>query len=169
MSSDDERLPELFVRGAAMYKAQLNAENPLGTMQSIEHALRGLDKAVADERERAARAEKMLGDFEAQSGKPFEHEARIKELLGRQAELNAALDLDKGERQIAPPAGEEEVPAGRSDTGADERASVVTQGPARSAEWQPRYRPDRIDEKNLDPRDKPASSRTGPIAPGTKF
>ena len=42
VSSDDERLPELFVRGAAMYKAQMNAENPLGTMQSVEHALRGL-------------------------------------------------------------------------------------------------------------------------------
>jgi len=103
--SDDERLPEPFIRGAGIYKAQLNAENPVGTMQSIEYALRGLDKAGVDERERAARAEKMLGDFQEQAGKPFEHEARLKELLGRQAELNAALDLDKGERQIAPPAG----------------------------------------------------------------
>jgi hypothetical protein len=107
-STDDERLPELFIRGAGIYKAQLNAENPVGTMQSIEYALRGLDKAVAEERERATRAEKMLGDFQEQAGKPFEHEARLKELLARQAELNAALDLDKGERQIAPPAGAEE-------------------------------------------------------------
>jgi hypothetical protein len=99
--SDDERLPELFILGTGIYKAQLNAENPVGTMQSIEYALRGLDKAVADERERKARAEKMLGDFQGQAGKPFEHEAWLKELLGRQAELNAALDLDKGERQIA--------------------------------------------------------------------
>ena len=106
--SDDERLPELFIRGSGIYKAQLNAENPVGTMQSIEYALRSLDKAVAEEREREARAEKMLGDFQEQAGKPFEHEARLKELLGRQAELNAALDLDKGERQIAPPAGAEE-------------------------------------------------------------
>ena len=37
---DDERLPELFIRGAGIYKAQLNAENPVGTMQSIEYALR---------------------------------------------------------------------------------------------------------------------------------
>jgi len=77
-------------------------------MQSIEYALRGLDKAVAEERDRAARAEKMLGDFQEQAGRPYEHEVRLKELLGRQAELNAALDLDKGERQIAPPAGAEE-------------------------------------------------------------
>jgi hypothetical protein len=43
-----------------------------------------------------------------QAGRPFEHEARLKELLVRQAELNAALDLDKGERQVAPPDGGEE-------------------------------------------------------------
>jgi hypothetical protein len=105
---DEERLPELFIRGAGIYKAQLNAENPVGTIQSIEYALRSLDKTVADEQERTARAEKMLGDFQEQAGRPYEHEGRLKELLLRQAELNAALDLDKGERQIAPPAGGEE-------------------------------------------------------------
>jgi hypothetical protein len=116
VSSDDERLPELFIRGAGIYKAQLNPENPVGTMQSIEHALRSPDKAASDERERTARAEKMLGDFQEQAGRPFEHEARLRELLARQAELNAALDLDKGERQIAPPAGGEEgVPGTESD------------------------------------------------------
>jgi hypothetical protein len=46
-------------------------------MQSIEHALRALDKTMADERERTARAEKMLGDFQEQAGKAFEHEARL--------------------------------------------------------------------------------------------
>ena len=71
----------------------------------IEYALRGLDKAVLEEREHAARAEKMLGDFQEQAGRPFEHEARLKELLALQAELNAALDLDNGERQVATPAG----------------------------------------------------------------
>jgi len=50
----------------------------------------------------------MLGDFQEQAGRPYEHEARLKELLSRQAELNAALDPDKGERQIAPAAGGEE-------------------------------------------------------------
>ena len=107
IDSDDERLPELFIRGGGIYKAQLNAENPLGTIQSIEYALRSLDKILGDERARAARAEKMLGDLEEQVGKPFEHEGRLKELLVRQAELNAALDLDKGERQVAPAAGAE--------------------------------------------------------------
>ena len=42
--------------GSRLYKAKLNAENPVDTVQSIEYALRGLDKAVAEEQERAARA-----------------------------------------------------------------------------------------------------------------
>jgi len=123
VSSDDERLPELFIRGAGIYKTQLNPENPVGTMQSIEHALRSLDKAALDERERTARAEKMLGDFQEQAGRPFEHETRLKELLVRQPELNASLDLDKGERQIAPPAAEsEDALESNQNGGADERA-----------------------------------------------
>jgi hypothetical protein len=33
-------------------------------------------------------------------GRVFEHEARLKELLAKQAQLNAALDLDKHEAQV---------------------------------------------------------------------
>jgi hypothetical protein len=43
---------------------------------------------------------------------PFEHEARIKELLVRQAQLNAALDLDKNKKQVAPPAEDDSGVAG---------------------------------------------------------
>jgi hypothetical protein len=39
-----------------------------------------------------------------EANKPFDHEARMKELLARQAQLNAALDLDKNETQVAPTA-----------------------------------------------------------------
>src|ERR1035438_10438608 len=122
IGSGEERLPELFIRGAGIYKAQLNAENPVGTMQSIEYALRALDKAAEDERERAARAEKMLGDFTEQAGRPYEHEAKLKDLLIRQAQLNALLDLDKGERQVAPDDRAEGRPEAEGDTGGDERA-----------------------------------------------
>jgi hypothetical protein len=104
--ADNENLPELLIRGAGTFAAQVNPDSPVGTVQSIEHALRALDKALADERERLARSEKMLADFYEQLGRPFEHEARLKELVARQAELNAALDLDKGEQQAAPAADE---------------------------------------------------------------
>jgi hypothetical protein len=167
--SDDERMPELFIRGAGIYKAQLNAENPVGTMQSIEYSLRGLDKAVADERDRAARAEKMLEDFQEQAGKPFEHEARLKELLGRQAELNAALDLDKGERQIAPPAGAEEGvadpqsegPAEAGPGAADSRPS----GKARRRRGNDHEAPD----DGRDPVPEPMARKTFRQRPGQKF
>ena len=71
-------------------------------MQSIEHALRSLDKLAEQEQERGARLGKALADYQAQAGKPFDHDACMKDLLARQAQLNAALDLDKNERQVAP-------------------------------------------------------------------
>ena len=46
---EDERIPELFVRGRATYSANLNATNPVGTVQSIEHTLRNLDKLAAEQ------------------------------------------------------------------------------------------------------------------------
>jgi N12 class adenine-specific DNA methylase len=169
IGSDEERLPELFIRGSGIYKGQLNAENPVGTMQSIEHALRSLDKAATDERERAARAEKMLGDFSEQAGRPYEHEARLKELLVRQAELNAALDLDKGERQVAPEAGPEEKPDADGDTGADERAAGVTAraGPRPGGRRYNRSAPS--DGNTLAAADKTVPVPKRPEVPGTKF
>ena len=46
------------------------------------------------------RQEKALADYRAQLGRPFEHEARLKDLLAKQAQLNACLDLDKHEAQV---------------------------------------------------------------------
>ncbi|HUE15276.1 MAG TPA: DEAD/DEAH box helicase family protein [Planctomycetaceae bacterium] len=147
LSGDEENLPELFVRGAGTYKAQMNAENPLGTMQSIEYALRGLDKAVMEERDRLARDEKMLADFQEQAGKPFEYEARLKDFLTRQAALNEALDLNKGERQVAPPDGAESVEDGGS--GGDGGASPVRARDEKPAGWR-RSRPAQRDRHDAD-------------------
>jgi CheY-like chemotaxis protein len=94
-------LPELFVRGKGTYRAHLNAENPIGTIQSIEHALRALERLAQDEKEQIERQEKAAADYQVQLNRAFEHDEKLKELLARQAQLNAALDLDKGERQIA--------------------------------------------------------------------
>ena len=60
---------------------KLTAENPLGTMQSIEHTLRALDKLADEEQERSAPTEKALADCQAHANKPFDHEAHMKELL----------------------------------------------------------------------------------------
>jgi hypothetical protein len=105
--------PDLLVRGKEIYKANLNPDNPLGTIQSIEHVLRGLDRRAEDEQLEIRRQEKALADFRAQLGRPFEHDARLKDLLARQAQLNACLDLDKHEAQIVdepPESGEPVLP-----------------------------------------------------------
>ena len=96
---EDERVPESFVRGRATYSANLNPANPVGTVQSIEHTLRSLDKLAAEQQSRVVRAEKELVDYQAQADRLFEHEDRLKQLLARQAELNSQLDLDKGDQQ----------------------------------------------------------------------
>jgi N12 class adenine-specific DNA methylase len=101
-SLKSEADPEILIRGAQTYRAQFNPENPLGTMQSIEHALRALDRLAEKEREEIERQEKALAEYKVQINRPFEHEQRLKELLTSQAELNRALDLDKNERQVAP-------------------------------------------------------------------
>ena len=95
----DERIPDLFIRGKAMYTANLNPVNPVGTIQSIEHTLRSLDKLAADQQGRVVPIEKELADYQLQSDRPFEHEQRLKELLARQSELNSLLGLDKGDQQ----------------------------------------------------------------------
>jgi hypothetical protein len=97
-------VPDLFIRGAGTYAAHINPDNPAGTIQSIEHTLRALDKMREDERHRIEGLEKKLTDYQAQANRPFEHDARFKELLARQGQLNAALDLDKSETQAAEPA-----------------------------------------------------------------
>jgi hypothetical protein len=70
-------------------------------MQSIEHTLRALDRLAQEETDQIEREEKALADYQQQLNRPFEQEGKLRELLARQAQLNAALDLDKGERQIA--------------------------------------------------------------------
>jgi hypothetical protein len=70
-------------------------------MQSIEHTLLALDRVAADEQQRLQRLEKIRTDYQAQTQRPFEHEARLKELLARQAQVNAALDLDKSDAQAS--------------------------------------------------------------------
>jgi hypothetical protein len=92
--------PDLFVRGKETYEANLNPESPLGPISSIEHVLRSLDRRAEDERREIEQQQKALADYQGQLNKPFEHEARLKELQLKQAELNAMLDLDKHEAQV---------------------------------------------------------------------
>jgi chromosome segregation ATPase len=105
----------------------LNPTNPIGTVQSIEHTLRSLDKLAAEQQGRATRAEKELVDYQAQADRPFEHEERLKQLLARQSELNSQLDLDKGDQQGADSAreGGEDLDKGKAVTTVASPEAVV--------------------------------------------
>ena len=61
----------------------------------------------------AADTRQTLTDYQAQARRLFEHEARLKELLALQVQLNAALDLDKSDVQAT-----EAVPEPDVDTAA---------------------------------------------------
>ena len=102
--------------------------------------------------------EKSLADFQAQAGRPFEHEARLKELLARQAELNAALDLDKGERQAAAPA-DGEADAGDKENSTEQEP--VVSGDERR--WRrKRWKAVEANEEEIETRSAPK-----PVGPGT--
>ena len=120
-TEQDDRLPELFVRGNAMYSANFSGSSPVGTVQSIEHTLRNLDRLATEQRNRVSTLERELADYGVQSDRPFEHEGRLQELLAKQADLARLLDLDKGDQQAIdsdPEAATEREPLQISETAA---------------------------------------------------
>jgi hypothetical protein len=60
-------------------------------------------------------------------GRPFEHEARLKELLAKQSQLSAALDLDKHEAQVGADAPEENARGFATRLRAEDRAAMTVQ------------------------------------------
>ena len=111
-------------------------------MQSIGHTLRALDRMAEKEQERAGHLQKTLADFQGQAGRPFEYEMRLRELIARQAELNEALDLDKGERQVVPASDGEAEADGSQTAAARERSPGSTHRPERGGSYTARRRPD---------------------------
>ncbi len=83
-----------------MHQIHFNPENASGTLSSMEYVLSHLDKLAEEEKELIEHSEKELADYKEQQGKPFEHEARLGELLMKQQDVNKQLDLDKGDIQV---------------------------------------------------------------------
>ncbi|HLG63102.1 MAG TPA: DEAD/DEAH box helicase family protein [Ktedonosporobacter sp.] len=92
--------PGLYLRGKKMHQIHFNPENASGTLSSMEYVLSHLDKLAEEEKELIEHSEKELADYKEQQGKPFEHEARLGELLMKQQDVNKQLDLDKGDIQV---------------------------------------------------------------------
>jgi hypothetical protein len=94
---------------------------------SAEANIRGLESVLQRNQREVEANEKKLTDFQAQVKKPFEHDARIQELVAKQKGLDASLDLDKSEDQVgaegeeggagggAPPTDRPGAPAGAEE------------------------------------------------------
>jgi hypothetical protein len=90
--------------------SMLSRDDPAGTIQSVEHTLRNLDKLADGQQSSVTRIRKELLDYQAETELPFEHEKRLKQLLAQHAELNSALDPDKGDQP-----GTDSTPERRND------------------------------------------------------
>ncbi len=91
----------LYLRGKQTYEANLNTENALGTIASIEYALRRLDNFAERDKSDIARMEKALAEYREQLHRPFEHEEQLRVLFLKQQDINRSLDLDKSDTQVA--------------------------------------------------------------------
>ncbi len=98
-SGREGETPKLYLRGKHTYEANLNSENALGTIASIEYALRRFDRDAEEEQSKCERMEKALADYREQLNRPFEHEECLRELCIKHQEINKLLDLDKGDAQ----------------------------------------------------------------------
>ena len=99
---------KIALRGAMEYPANASP-SPVGIVSSLEHAARGIDEQLSRCREDLARAKSNLAELTALSGTDFEHEERYRELVARQADLVAKLDLTKNQassQQAAEPTDE---------------------------------------------------------------
>ena len=86
--------PCFILKGRWAYAAH-HSDNPQGMVRVVENVANSLEGRLAEAYEDAARAEKRLADILTELAKPFEKEERLTQLLARQREINAALDLDK--------------------------------------------------------------------------
>ena len=89
-------LANIRIKGSNTYGASSNTEgNPAGTLASIRYHIDGIDKDISILENSIAEQNKKLRDLQELIARPFEHEAKLKELLVKQAQLNAELDLNK--------------------------------------------------------------------------
>jgi len=63
--------PEAVRRARRTYQATLNPDNPLGTIQSIEHTLRVLDRKAEDEQRENRAPRESPGRLQGAVGPPF--------------------------------------------------------------------------------------------------
>ncbi len=89
----------LFLQGAKRYELNLNGQSAIGTLMSIEHAVRSFETFRDKELMRLADLNLNLKRFNEELTKTFEYEDKLNKLLDKQDEINNNLDLTKSDLQ----------------------------------------------------------------------
>ncbi|MEQ1674272.1 MAG: hypothetical protein ABL865_04435, partial [Candidatus Nitrotoga sp.] len=87
---------QLVVLGGVEYRCG-QAESAQGFVRVLENSLNRMEQLLLEEQEYLARTEKRMSDIHAEAAKPFDKAARLEWLKHRQREIEAALDLNKGD------------------------------------------------------------------------
>lgn len=90
----------LVIRGAGEYQTG-RAETPLGFVKVLENTVHSLDIVLAEQQERLALNDKRLADLTSQVSRKFDKADRLNWLQQRQKEIDAMLDLSKGDLAAA--------------------------------------------------------------------
>jgi N12 class adenine-specific DNA methylase len=86
----------LLIRGGIDYTVG-RAETPMSFVRVLENTLNQMEQVLNEEGEHLARTEKRLSDIRIEVAKPFDKAERLTWLQQRQREIEAALDLTKGD------------------------------------------------------------------------
>lgn len=96
LSALQEMGGQLVVLGGVEYRCG-QAESAQGFVRVLENSLNRMEQWLLEEQENLARTEKRMADIQAEAAKPFDKAARLEWLKQRQREIEAELDLSKGE------------------------------------------------------------------------
>ncbi len=87
---------QVILKGAAQHSTRVQP-TAVGMIRSVEHLVNALEDTVAQAEAHLSQGRRRLADLETQAAQPFEYAAKLAELVQRQQELVAALDLTKGQ------------------------------------------------------------------------
>jgi len=96
LAARGEEVPSLYLAGACQYHAQPYQTGP-GLVAALLDALAAISTQHGSAVGQLEMRRKRLEDLTLELARPFEHEARLVDLLARQRELAKRLDLDKSE------------------------------------------------------------------------
>jgi N12 class adenine-specific DNA methylase len=110
LASRDEEAPSFYLAGHSLYGAQPFQTGP-ALVTALLAALESVARLHAEAQAQLQTRRKRLEDIRLELARPFEHEARLGELIARQRALLKQLDLDKDEAGTAATEAEEALQA----------------------------------------------------------